>query len=93
MLLVNSKKPTHSAEGRPHGDSLKYCTHETSVADWVIDHPETLAVFKRLGIDYCCGGKSLETACREQRLDVRSVMATLEQCIAAARNGRSAPPG
>ena len=57
------------------------CDHETSVPDWIVEHPETWAVFKELGIDYCCGGKSLGYACREQRLDVDKVMAQLRRQI------------
>ncbi len=53
------------------------CDLETSVPDWVIDHPETLAVFEQYGIDYGCGGKSLEYACRERGLSPREVLAAL----------------
>jgi len=42
------------------------CSPETSAPDWIIEYPETLAVFQELGIDYSCGGKSLELACREE---------------------------
>jgi len=38
---------------------------DKSVADWAVDCPPAVAVFERLGIDYCCGGKSLEYACRQ----------------------------
>jgi len=55
------------------------CGPETSVPDWVIDRPESLRVFEELGIDYSCGGKSLETACRERGLDVRAVMKRIER--------------
>lgn len=57
------------------------CSLETSVPDWVIDHPETLAVFQRLGIDYSCGGKSLEFACRERGLIEQNVLAKLHEVI------------
>ena len=30
---------------------MSECDLDTSVPDWVIDHPETLAVFQELGID------------------------------------------
>ena len=64
------------------------CDLETSVPDWIIEHPETLAVFQALGIDYSCGGKSLEYACREQRLDAKSVLDKLQRSIEAARSDR-----
>lgn len=62
------------------------CTLDSSVPDWVIEHPATLAVFQRLGIDYCCGGKSLEYACREQGLDAHAVLKTLLRSIEVHRN-------
>jgi regulator of cell morphogenesis and NO signaling len=57
------------------------CGLDTSVPDWVIEHPETLAVFQELGIDYSCGGKSLEYSCRERRLDAQSVLVKLLHCV------------
>ena len=57
------------------------CDLAASVPDWVIDHPETLIVFQELGIDYCCGGKSLEYACREQGFDAAVVMVKLIRCV------------
>jgi len=61
------------------------CTLDSCVPDWVIEHPETLAVFQTLGIDYCCGGKSLEFACREQGLEADAVLTTLLQFIEVNR--------
>lgn len=61
------------------------CTIEDPVTDWVIDHPETEAVFQEMGIDYHCGGKSLEYACREQGLDVQRVLGIVRGTIALAR--------
>lgn len=57
------------------------CSLETSVPDWVVDHPETLSVFQELGIDYSCGGKSLAFACREQGLQVHNVLSQLHEAI------------
>ncbi len=62
------------------------CDLETSVPDWVIEHPESLAIFMEFGIDYCCGGKSLAFACHQQGLDEQVVLATLRQCL-----GHSSP--
>jgi regulator of cell morphogenesis and NO signaling len=41
---------------------------DSSVPDWLIEHPRLLPLFQELGIDYTCGGKSLEAACRERGL-------------------------
>ena len=57
------------------------CDLDTSVPDWVIDHPQTLAVFEALGIDCSCGGKSLGYLCRERGLDAEAVLAKLLQCV------------
>jgi len=59
------------------------CDLDTSVPDWVIDHPATLSVFQDLGIDYCCGGKSLKYACEERAMDSNAVMCQLHSCIDA----------
>ncbi len=57
------------------------CSLETSVPDWVIDHPETLAVFQELGVDFSCGGKSLSFTCREQGLPEQHVLSKLHEVI------------
>lgn len=57
------------------------CDLDSSVPDWIIDHPETLAVFQEWEIDYSCGGKSLEYACRERGLDAQVVLSALLRCL------------
>ncbi len=57
------------------------CDLETAVPDWVIDHPETLAVFQHFGIDTGCGGKSLGFACRQQGLDEQTVLKRLLESL------------
>ncbi len=70
------------------------CDLDTSVPDWVVEHPETLAVFQELGIETCCGGKSLAYACREQGLDAAMVLARLHRLIAANAESNQPPrPG
>jgi regulator of cell morphogenesis and NO signaling len=64
---------------------MNECDLDTPVPDWVIEHPETLAVFQEFGIDYCCGGKSLRFACRQQGLDAEAVLAKLLGCLNASR--------
>jgi regulator of cell morphogenesis and NO signaling len=64
---------------------MSQCNLDTSVPDWVIDHPETLPAFQELGIDTCCGGKSLEFACRQRGLDGEAVLAKLLRRLDAGR--------
>ena len=59
------------------------CDLDTSVPDWIIEHPETLAVFHDLAIDCSCGGKSLAYACREQGLDAGKVLILLHRRLRA----------
>ncbi|WP_029246962.1 DUF542 domain-containing protein [Schlesneria paludicola] len=51
---------------------------DDSVPEWVIEYPQLLSLFQELGIDYCCGGKSLQFACREQNLNPKIVLALIE---------------
>jgi iron-sulfur cluster repair protein YtfE (RIC family) len=50
---------------------------DTSVPDWVVEQPETLAVFQDWGIDYACGGTSPGYACRVRGPDPEVILATL----------------
>src|SRR6185312_7074351 len=51
---------------------------EKTVREIAIELPASVRVFEKLGIDYCCGGsKPLAEACREHSLDVKTVMAEL----------------
>jgi len=55
-----------------------------TVQDVVVEHPQTLAVFEKHGIDYCCGGgKGLTNAAQEQGVDVDSLVAELAAVIAS----------
>jgi iron-sulfur cluster repair protein YtfE (RIC family) len=59
------------------------CDLDSSVPDWVIEHPETLVVFQELGIDTSCGGKSLGYACHQQGLDEEAILKRLFGCLHA----------
>jgi len=50
----------------------------TSVVEWVIEHPEAETVFQELGIDYCCDGKSLAYVCHQQGLDGVAVLEKIQ---------------
>jgi regulator of cell morphogenesis and NO signaling len=65
------------------------CDLHTSAPDWIIEHPDTLVVFRELGIDYCCGGRSLEYACQQQDLNAQVVLFTLHQCLSSKGNESS----
>lgn len=62
---------------------------DRSVVDWAIDHPESIAVFERYQIEYCCGGKSLQYACLERGLDPREVLAKLHQAMKSPPSAES----
>ena len=66
---------------------------QTSVVDWCIEHPETLPLFEKLGIDYCCGGKSLAYACEKRELDPEAVLIQLERIITSAQGPRGDAEG
>ena len=57
------------------------CDLDSPVPEWVIEHPATLVVFQTFRIDYCCGGKSLAYACREQGLDPDHVLTRLHEVL------------
>jgi regulator of cell morphogenesis and NO signaling len=57
------------------------CDFATSVPDWIIEHPETMSVFPKFGIDYSCGGKSLGYVCDQQGVDVKLLLKALRQKI------------
>ena len=65
------------------------CDTDTSVPDWVIEYPETLAIFDEFGIDSSCGGKSLAFACIQRGLDVETVFLAIRDAI----EGRSRADG
>ena len=58
---------------------------ESSVPDRLIEHPELLAIFQELGIDYSCGGKSLARACEERNLSMGNVLLRCQRTIASQR--------
>lgn len=60
---------------------------EQSVASVVEQVPQAAAVFERLGIDFCCGGKApIAQACARRGLETDVVLAELEQA-AQGRGG------
>jgi regulator of cell morphogenesis and NO signaling len=56
-------------------------TIEDPVVNWAIDHPESIAVFEKHGIDYCCGGKSLAYVCDQRALDPQMVLRGIKEAM------------
>ncbi len=65
---------------------------DTSTADWIVEHPETLPLFERHGVEWTCGGKSLAFACREAGLEATWFLRELEAIIAHSRQQPSPRP-
>ena len=52
---------------------------QKTVAEIALERPQAAAVFEKLGIDYCCGGKKpLAAACEAAGIDVNHVEGLLE---------------
>lgn len=60
------------------------CDMDSSAPDWMIEYPETERVFKELGVDTSCGGKSLFYLCTHQGLDPDVVLAQLQAVVESA---------
>lgn len=59
-----------------------------TVKEIVLAMPDSMEVFERLGIDYCCGGdRPLEEACRAAGRPVEDVLRSLEAAKTATRAG------
>jgi iron-sulfur cluster repair protein YtfE (RIC family) len=62
---------------------------DDSVPDWLIEYPQLLNKLEELGIDYCCGGKSLRFASGERGLAPDIVLSQLRSALEEAE--RKAP--
>ncbi len=68
------------------------CDLDTSLPEWVIDHPESESVFDELRIDTTCEGKSLAYVCRQHGLDPKAVMQRLSRVIDKDHNPGATDP-
>ncbi|MBI3644665.1 MAG: iron-sulfur cluster repair di-iron protein [Acidobacteriales bacterium] len=58
-------------------------TTTKTVRDYAIETPQTIPVFEKLGIDYCCGGnRPLEEACAASNLQIDEVLKALDAALA-----------
>src|SRR5262249_13957287 len=61
-------------------DIIMSIAAKATVAEIAVQHPTTVRVFERFGIDYCCGGrKPLEQACNELQLSLEQVLEKLQE--------------
>jgi regulator of cell morphogenesis and NO signaling len=64
-------------------------TENTTVGDIAGALPESVRVFQRFDIDFCCGGKTpLTQVCRERGLDVAEIADAIEEAGAVSRDDR-----
>ena len=55
-------------------------TGNATVAEIAVQHPTSVRIFERFGIDYCCGGrKPLQQACNELQLSLEQVLEKLNE--------------
>ncbi len=58
---------------------------QTQVAEVASAHPETIRVFQRHGVDFCCGGKRpLSEACAESGVAFETLQVELQDAVNAA---------
>jgi regulator of cell morphogenesis and NO signaling len=58
-------------------------TTTRTVRDYAIETPQTIPVFEKLGIDYCCGGnRPLGEACTAANLNLDEVLKQIETAVA-----------
>jgi iron-sulfur cluster repair protein YtfE (RIC family) len=55
---------------------------ERTINDMIREHPESVAVFHRLGLDACCGGSlPIRVAAARHGLDPDQVLALLHEAL------------
>ncbi len=64
--------------------TLTKTTVAKTVREYAIETPQTIPVFEKLGIDYCCGGnRPLDEACAAANANLDDVLKSLEAALAA----------
>jgi regulator of cell morphogenesis and NO signaling len=59
---------------------MQHISAKTTIEEIVASNPASAEVFEKIGIDYCCGGKTfLETACTLRGLSLEFVLSLLNQ--------------
>lgn len=62
-----------------HAKCAREITADMTINEIIADHPETLQIFNRHGIDSCCGGGlALSEVARKHRLSFIGLLSELE---------------
>ena len=67
---------------------MQELTIADSVVDWAIEHAESIPVFEKHGVEYCCGGKSLAYVCQQRSVDPVLVLQEIKVAIVANANSK-----
>ncbi|MCM2369686.1 hypothetical protein [Aporhodopirellula aestuarii] len=57
------------------------CNLETTIPDWIIEHPETTGVFNEFNLDISCAGKSLQYVCLQHGLNPAEMLLRVRTVI------------
>jgi len=62
-------------------------TAQTKIGDVVLDMPESMRLFEKLDLDYCCGGhRTLEQVCGQAKLNVDDVIGMVASLRSPAKS-------
>jgi len=68
-------------------------TTTKTVREYAIETPQTIPVFEKLGIDYCCGGnRLLDEACASANLNLEQVLRQIEAAVATPARSSDREP-
>lgn len=84
LARISEMSATFAQAAVPKRSSAPLHDLDSSVVDWIIDHPSTAAAFARLGIDTSCPGKSLRYHCERLGLDPTDVLRQLRSADGAS---------
>ncbi|KLU01541.1 hypothetical protein RISK_006388 [Rhodopirellula islandica] len=67
------------------------CDLDSSLPEWIVEHPETTKVFQAWGLDTSCAGKSLRYVCIHAGVSPAEVLQELESAVNTSElDGRGA---
>ncbi len=63
------------------------CDLTNTIPEWIVEYPESLALFESLELDTSCGGRSLEFLLVQQGYSPPDIFAKLEELVNRSTNG------